>query len=280
MKQKKITKWAQGISTGILAAALSLMVGTVNTQAEPVKEGENCVIPLAKEVKLDMVWIKPGTFMMGSPKDELGRFDNETQHEVTLTKGYWLGKYEVTQEQYKAIMGKNPSEFVGDNLPVEQVSWDEAMEFCKKLTEVEKESGRLPSGYEYTLPTEAQWEYACRARTTTAFNNGTNIPTEDQRWKEPCPNLDPLAWYWYNSNSTTHPVGQKRPNNWGIYDMHGNVWEWCLDWCPGGSSRVVRGGSWDDYAHAVSCRSANRIDRDPSYNGSNIGFRVALVPVK
>ena len=255
--------------------------------------------PLSNSVNLDMVWIEPGTFMMGSPEDELGRSDIENLHSVTLSNGFWMGKYEVTQAQYKAVMGNNVSYFSGDNRPAECVTWYNAMEFCANLTASEKAAGRLPEGYEYTLPTEAQWEYACRAGTTTAFNNGTNIPTEDQQRREPCLNLDPIAWYGWNYNddsySGTHPVGQKQPNAWGLYDMHGNVWEWCLDWVGDnyptsavtdpmgpstGTTRVIRGGCWIDYA--IYCRSAYSVrgggipDQGIYYNG----FRVALVPVQ
>jgi len=271
--------------------------------------GENITIPLSDKVNLDLIWVEPGTFTMGSPEDELGRWGDEEQHEVTLTEGYWLGKYEVTQAQYEAIMGNNPSDQpdgwgnyyrgVGENYPVYHVSWYDAVNFCAKLTVLEKAAGRLPEGYEYTLPTEAQWEYACRAGTTTAFNNGTNIPTEEQAAffsPEPCPNLDPIAWYAYNSgdydsngtwtdNGKTFPVGQKQPNAWGLYDMHGNVHEWCLDWYgdyptssatdPKGTGEdsycVIRGGGWGSYA--CNCRSASRIKADP-YNSN--GFRVAL----
>ncbi|MBR5977526.1 MAG: formylglycine-generating enzyme family protein, partial [Verrucomicrobia bacterium] len=264
---------------------------------------KNMTIPLSDTVSLDMIRIEPGTFMMGSPEDELGRQDDEVQHQVTLTQGYWLGKYEVTQAQYEAVMGKNPSCYKGADLPVEQVSWNDAVKFCEWLTAQERAAGRLPEGYEYTLPTEAQWEYACRAGTTTAFNNGTNIPTMLQRTDRPCPNLDPLAWYGYNSgeynsagnytgNGKTFPVGQKQPNAWGLYDMHGNVWEWCLDRYGSypssavtdpkgpatGSGRVMRGGSW--YFFAYYCRSAYRYGSDPGRNGSNYGFRVALSPVQ
>ncbi len=264
---------------------------------------ENMTIPLSDTVSLDMIWIEPGTFMMGSPTDELGRDSDETQHQVTLTRGYWLGKYEVTQAQYEAVMGTNPSYFKGADFPVEKVSWYNAMDFCAKLTDIERAAGRLPEGYEYTLPTEAQWEYACRAGTTTAFNNGTNIPTMLQRTDRPCPNLDPLAWYGYNSgqydsagnytgNGKTFPVGQKQPNAWGLYDMHGNVDEWCLDWYGDypisavtdpkgpatGSYRVVRGGSWVYYAY--DCRSAHRFSNGPDYYYDCYGFRVALSPVQ
>ncbi|MBO4544534.1 MAG: SUMF1/EgtB/PvdO family nonheme iron enzyme [Verrucomicrobia bacterium] len=260
--------------------------------APAVSESKGMTIPLAEGVDLDMIWIEPGTFIMGSPSDELGRYDDEVQHEVTLTQGYWLGKYEVTQAQYEAIMGENPSRFKGAYQPVEQVSWNKATNFCAKLTAIEKEAGRLPEGYEYTLPTEAQWEYACRAGTTTAFNNGTNIPSLEQALLELCPNLDEVGWYGGNSNERTHPVGQKQPNAWRLYDMHGNVMEWCLDWYGDyptsavidptgpdtGENRVLRGGSWLSYAYG--CRSAFRGSLIPNYIYYYLGFRVALAPVK
>jgi formylglycine-generating enzyme required for sulfatase activity len=249
---------------------------------------KNITIPLSGTVNLDMIWIEPGTFMMGSPTDELGRDSDETQHQVTLTRGYWLGKYEVTQAQYEAVMGTNPSYFKGADFPVEKVSWYNAMDFCAKLTDIERAAGRLPEGYEYTLPTEAQWEYACRAGTTTALNSGKNLSDKNK-----CPEMDEVGWYEYNSDSTTHPVGQKMPNAWGLYDMHGNVFEWCLDWhgsypssavtdpkgSSSGSYRVLRGGSWN--FNAYSCRSAYRFDSTPSdFNRNYYGFRVALAPVQ
>ena len=224
---------------------------------------------------------------MGSPKGELGRFIDEAQHQVTLTRGYWMGKYEVTQAQYEAIMGKNPSYFKGADLPVEQVTWYDAMTFCAKLTEQERAAGRLPEGYEYTLPTESQWEYACRAGTVHALNNGLDLTDEGE-----CPNLDEVGWYVGNSDGMTHPVGQKKPNARGLYDMHGNVHEWCLDWYDldypdsavmdpigtnAGSKRVLRGGCWSNEANA--CRSAYRGYADPEFDSSRRGFRVALAPV-
>ena len=302
MMKKSIIKWTQGISTGVLVTALSLMASTVITQAESVKEGENCVISLPQEVKLDMVWIKPGTFTMGSPEDELGRYNDEIQHQVTLTQGYWLGKYEITQAQYEAVTGTNPSNWKGTDLPVEKVSWNDAMEFCKKLTEIEKAAGRLPEGYEYTLPTEAQWEYACRARTTSSLNNGKNVSSAEVSEKGVCDNLDEVGWYWMNGGMKnwnggndpaicTHPGGQKKPNNWGLYDMHGNVCEWCLDWVgdyqtssvtdPKGTTgkyRVARGGGWG-YSPR-DCRSAHRGCYVPDARSLNVGFRLALTPVK
>ena len=228
-----------------------------------------------------MIGVKKGTFMMGSPANEVGRESDETQHKVTLTKGFWLGECEVTQEQYEAVMGTNPSHFKGGNLPVEQVSYEDALAFCRRLTEKERAAGRLSNQYEYTLPTEAQWEYACRAGTTTALNNGTDN------------NFDEVAWYGSNGSGgnaggVTHPVRDKKPNAWGFYDMHGNVWEWCLDWygaypttaetdptgASTGSGRVIRGGSWWNVPSC--CRSADRLNIAPGDRNSNVGFRVCL----
>ncbi len=259
--------------------------------AKEISDNKNFTIPLSDTANLDMIWIEPGTFMMGSPEDELGRDpEKETLHEVTLTTGYWVGKYEVTQSQYEAVMGTNPSRNygVGDDYPVYYVSWNDAMDFCDKLTETEKAAGRLPGGYEYTLPTEAQWEYACRAGTTTALNNGKNLSDRDQ-----CPEIDEVGWYGYNSDRTSHPAGEKKPNDWDLYDMHGNVQEWCLDWGEDeyptspvvdptgpeiGYYRVLRGGSRSNRAYA--CRSAYRTYFGPDYTANNLGFRVALAPVK
>ncbi len=253
--------------------------------------GENITISLPGNVAMEMIRIEPGTFMMGSPTDELGRYSFETQHGVILTKGYWLGKFEVTQAQYEAVMGKNPSNFKGADLPVERVSWYDATEFCKKLTEIEKEAGRLPDGYEYTLPTEAQWECACRAGTTTALNSGKNLSDAEE-----CPEVDEVGWYKYNSDDKTHPVGQKQPNAWGLYDMHGNVCEWCKDRygsypsvavtvtdptgpdTPAIMDRIIRGGGWN--ANASSCRSADRSMGSPAFSWNRCGFRVALAPVQ
>jgi len=196
--------------------------------------------------------------------------DESPAHEVTLTKPYYVGKHEVTQEQYAAVMGTNPSNFKGANLPVETVSWDEATEFCKKVSEA--------TGLTVRLPTEAEWEYACRAGTGTAYCSGDEEA-----------DLGRVGWYGANSNGTTHPVGQKEPNAWGVYDMHGNVWEWCADWYeeyrpgavvdpqgPGeGQSRVLRGGSW--YFSAGNCRSAYRFGSIPDYRNYFIGFRIVVV---
>jgi formylglycine-generating enzyme required for sulfatase activity len=235
------------------------------------------------DLDLDMVSIPAGTFVMGSPDDEVDRFGDEgPQTEVTLTQDFWIGKTEVTQLQWEAIMGNNPSLSKGDQLPVESVSWHDAMEFCSKLTERERAAGRLPAGHEYTLPTEAQWEYACRAGTTTRFSYG-----DDPGYNH----LGSYAWYFGNSVGLSHNTGGKLPNPWGLKDMHGGLWEWCLDWySPGysggsagdprgsssGSQRILRGGSRT--ANGRDCRSAQRGKYRPGIRRDIDGFRVALAP--
>ncbi|MBO4544424.1 MAG: formylglycine-generating enzyme family protein, partial [Verrucomicrobia bacterium] len=249
--------------------------------------GQNITIPLSDTVNLELIWVEPSTFVMGSPEDELGRWSDETQHEVTLTYGYWLGKYELTQAQYEAVKGSNPSYFKGADLPVECITFYGAQSFCEKLTEIERAAGRLSEKYVYTIPSEAQWEYACRAGTTTALNSGKNLSD-----KKECSEMNEVGWYKSNSDSTTHPVGQKKPNAWGFYDMHGNVYEWCWDTygayptspvtdpmgASWGSCTVIRGGSCMDTSDG--CRSAYR-NYTYEYNGyNNLGLRVALVPAE
>jgi formylglycine-generating enzyme required for sulfatase activity len=229
------------------------------------------------------VKIPKGTFQMGSPDDELCRDDDETQHEVTLTQDFYMMTTEVTQGQWEAVMGmgSNPSHFdsCGDDCPVEQVSWDEAQSFINALNDLED------SPVTYSLPTEAQWEYAARAGTKTAFHTGSN-PSD-------CiidANLAEIGWYDYNSSDQTKPVASKQPNAWGLYDMSGNVNEWCQDWYDdtypvgpvtdptgpdSGSYRVYRGGSY--YEKAEECRSANRSNGDQDIESKQIGFRLLAV---
>ena len=259
------------------------------TQKENHKKLEEIRIILPDNVKLEMVKIPAGSFTMGSSTGDILKIPQETPHRVTLTRDYWMGKYEVTQAQWKAVMGNNPSRFEGDNRPVTRISWNDAKKFCNKLNK--KYADKLPAGCKFDLPTEAQWEYACRAGTTTALNNGTNLTSMTGT----CSNLNEVGWYGKNRKSMMHPVGQKRPNNWGLYDMHGNVWEWCRDWYAdypnypngrvtdpvgpsSGSSRVVRGGSCYDIA--AICRSSFRLYWEPEFRSYNIGFRLALVPVQ
>jgi formylglycine-generating enzyme required for sulfatase activity len=194
-------------------------------------------------------------------------------HEVTIRKPFYLGKFEATQEQYQQVMGANPSFLKSANLPVEEVSWDDAKEFCKRAS--------AKCGLTLRLPSEAEWEYACRAGTRSRFHSG-----------DADSDLARVAWYGANSGGTTHPVGKKDSNTFGLHDMHGNVWEWCEDDGHGnyqgapndgsawvdkqrGAFRVLRGGSWD--VGPGSCRSAYRIDIPPGSRSDRVGFRVVLV---
>lgn len=236
---------------------------------------------------LEMVWIEPGTFTMGDAYSDGRNVYEPPRREVTLTEGFWLGRHEVTQRQWEAVMSTNPSRLTGagKDAPVESVSWSDADSFCRRVTLLEQEAGRLGNGYMYTLPTDAQWEYACRAGTTTDLNSGRNLSSK----AGPCPNLDELGWYNANSGGRTHAVGQKAPNAWGLFDMHGNVSEWCADWFDDelstdpvtdpvgpvwGSGRVSRGGSWR--FQAQYCRSGIRERSIPS-GDDTVGFRLCLV---
>jgi formylglycine-generating enzyme required for sulfatase activity len=241
----------------------------------------------------NMVRIQGGTFTMGSPADEVERDDDEVQHSVTVSS-FYMGKTEVTQKEYKEVMGTNPSSFKEDNLPVEGVSWYNAIEFCNRLSQRE---GLTPvytvkgtnvtwnrSTHGYRLPTEAEWEYACRAGTATPFSTGNNITTEQANYDG----------YPYNNNAKgtfrnkTVEVRSFKPNAWGLYNMHGNVWEWCWDSyedyeseahinpadTSSGTDRVIRGGSW--LVHAEYLRSANRFNLSPSRATNALGFRLVL----
>ena len=231
------------------------------------RHGECRTMTLPGGVKMEMIYVAPGSFTMGSPETEDGRSDKETQHRVTLTKGYWLGKYEVTQRQWESVMGENPSQFNGANRPVEKVSWEDCQRFIAKVDA----TARQQFGGGARLPTEAEWEYACRAGTTGRYGGNGN--------------LDDVGWHCENSGSETHPVGRKKPNNWGFYDIHGNVLEWCQDWYGdyqvnannpqgpvSGVNRVLRGGSWN--LDVRSCRSATRDGDFPGSRCSSNGFRL------
>ena len=201
---------------------------------------------------------------LSSPVDEEGRFADEPLHSVTLTKGFWLGKYEVTQAQWASVMGNNPSRFKNPNNPVENVSWDDCQLFIRKVNTALGGAARLP--------TEAEWEYACRAGSGDAVA-GSGL-------------LDEMAWYDANSGKRPHEVGRNSANAWGFLDMHGNVLEWCSDWfsklgdqsvdpkgAPSGSFKVLRGGCWFFYAR--DCRSAYRLKREPTLRNCIYGFRLA-----
>jgi formylglycine-generating enzyme required for sulfatase activity len=226
--------------------------------------------------EIGMVWIAPGSFTMRA----VGGSDDDTR--VTISRGFWLGRTEVTQEQWRALMDHlpGPSYFKGSERPVERIAWVSAVEYCQRLTERERAAGRLPPGYVYQLPTEAQWEYACRAGTTGPLADG----------------LAEVAWYERNSEGRTHPVGRKQPNNWGLHDMHGNVWEWVRDGLggyPGGEAtdpwidytgpsaathRIIRGGGWLN--SSGQCRADFRAWQNMNFLSSSLGFRVALAPVE
>lgn len=232
-----------------------------------------------------LVWIAPGEFDLGSPNHEKDRdLDEGPMTRVVLPQGFWMGACEVTQAEYRAVMGGNPSQYSGDDrAPVERVNWPEAMEYCRRLTQQELAAGRLSDGWAYRLPTEAEWEYACRAGSATRFNYG-----DDPGYLQ----IGEYAWCSRNGDSTTHPVGGKQPNTWGLFDLHGNVWEWCLDaWgkLPGGtitnrpvaaegSLRIARGGSW--LYEPRFCRSANRDNYGMLNRCSDVGFRVVLAPLQ
>jgi formylglycine-generating enzyme required for sulfatase activity len=298
--------------------------------------GKSWKVNLKDNTFIEMIWIAPGTFTMGSPETEPGRkADESPPTEATLTKGYWLGKTELTIGQWKAVMGEslrehvikmlndetiydfggqkkklreymnfNPSEpdriiaNESDSIPMYFVSWDDAMEFCQKLSEQEKINNRLPAGYGYTLPTEAQWEYACRAGTVTPIFTGMLMMQG-----RTAATLDSMAWYNGNSslgytgkklgNAGAGPrnAGEKKANGWGLQDMPGNIWEWCRDWYgqyPGGkvtdpagpatgTDKVNRGGSWGSGAN--DSRSANRAKNPQPEKSAYRGFRIALSPI-
>ena len=248
---------------------------------------------------MTLMLIPPGEFDMGSPKELIDaetrahrddpRYTEHLQgegprHRVRITKPFWLGVTEVTQEEYQRVMGNNPSHFQDPKRPVEQVSWDDAVEFCRRLSELPGEKA-AKRRCQYRLPTEAQWEYACRAGSTTRYCFG-----DDES------GLVAYAWFNANSDGQTHPVGRKLPNAWGLHDMHGNVWEWCQDWYekdyyadaksltdnptgpPGGSDRVIRGGSWYiGGGQAAFCRSANRMTHNANSRDWEVGFRASQV---
>jgi formylglycine-generating enzyme required for sulfatase activity len=249
----------------------------VSTGQQTVLQASLSNVPASKitnSIDMEFVYIEPGTFVMGSPSNEKDRDVDEKQHEVTLTKGFYMGVTEVTQGQWIEIMRNNPSyfKFCGDDCPVEFVSWNEVQEFIKQLNKKE-------GADKYRLPTEAEWEYACRAGSTSRFSFGDS----DSR-------LGEYAWFKSNSDHTPHPVGKKNPNDWGLYDMHGNVGEWCEDWYgdypsgsmtdpegpSSGSFRVYRGGSWR--SDASICRSARHDSRAQSSKDIVLGFRLVRNP--
>jgi formylglycine-generating enzyme required for sulfatase activity len=259
-----------------LAAALALKKIRSGKKPNGISPAERplsrlLALDLGGDVAIELLLIRPGSFLMG---DADGRDNAKAVHRVTITKAFYLGKCEVTQEQWQAVMGANPSRFQGAKNPVDNVGWEDCRAFLKKLDEK-----FASTGVKFSLPSEAQWEYACRAGSTAKYCYGD----DESRFAE-------YAWYGDNSGGRTHPVGEKKPNAWGLYDMHGNLLEWCADWYdPGyyqsspasdptgpatGTSHVDRGGSWDSPARG--CRSFFRNSNSPRPD-DNIGLRVACV---
>ena len=279
--KSKDSRQAGTEALNLLEEALKLYPGDAQALALQKKIrgyfGPNPGDVMSNSIGMKLVWIPPGEFMMGSPSSERDRGDDERQHRVRISRGFWMGQTEVTQGQWQSVMGNNPRHFKGTDLPVEQVSWDEAVEFCGQLSRQE--------GKTYRLPTEAEWEYACRAGTTTPFNTGETINTDQANYD---------GNYTYGSGrkgvyrQKTVEVGSFSANAFGLYDMHGNVYEWCNDWYgenyyssspgvdPQGSSsgayRVLRGGSWHSLPRF--CRSAIRRRGTPDLRFSGLGFRV------
>jgi len=265
----------------MLVAALAVCLGVAGctgNEKMAANAPSEMVLDCGNGVKMTLVYIPAGEFLMGSPAAEKDRDDDEgPQHRVRITRGFHMAVHEVTHEQYEAVMGENPSHFKGANLPVEQVSWNDAVEFCKRLS--------AKWGKTVRLPTEAEWEYACRAGTTTPFYFGETISTNQANYD---------GDFVYGSGQKgedrqkTMPVGSFPPNAFGLHDMHGNVWEWCGDWYDSGyyrksppsdpqgpetgESRVIRSGSWSGSPNF--CRSADRAWLDPSLPYLITGFRV------
>jgi formylglycine-generating enzyme required for sulfatase activity len=272
-------KYAEAIEQVELALGVHQTGEEAQRLKKEIEAKLSLTLNLGNGVTMRLVRIAPGNFMMGSPPTEESRSGDEAQHAVTISRPLYMGVTEVTQEQYEAVMGGNPSYFKGAKNPVEQVSWNEATEFCQKLSQ--------RTGKSFRLPTEAEWEYACRAGTTTPFHTGSTLSTDQAN---------------YDGNHTYGPGGEKgvyrqettpaatfKPNAWGLYDMHGNVSEWCYDAYKAdlsnksrgprvegdvSTARVLRGGSWD--GNPQRCRSALRIGFVPDYRYLTLGFRVAM----
>lgn len=262
----------------IFAAAFAILASELAGSVVARKVPEGPPPPFINSVGMKFVWVPPGSFMMGSPSEEKDRQPNESRHKVTLSKSYYMGVYPVTQGQWQAVMGINPSCFKGDDqLPVETVSWEDCQRFLTKLRAME----RRP----YRLPTEAEWEYCCRAGTTTPFHFGETLFTDQANYNGMLTYGDGKKGVY---REETTPVSRFPANAWGLHDVHGNVFQWCQDWYGDGpradavdpqgpdkgAYRVLRGGSW--YSFPRYCRSASRLRAAPGYRDSLCGLRVCL----
>ena len=272
----------------IMCFALSVLDGSLAAQQLPTsnvgkRSGE---IRSENSIGIKMVWLSAGSFTMGSPLNEKGRDTNEGQVEVILTEGFWLGQTEITQSQWTQLMGTSPwrgksNVREGKNFAASFISWEDASSFVEKLNTKEHGFGLLPNDWEYSLPTEAQWEYACRGGKKSAFSFGDD-PSEFHTYGWSAENA------FEKGEAYSHEVGKKCPNEFGLHDMHGNVWEWCKDnfsaKLPGGTNpiidnasplRVNRGGGWNFATKC--CRSASRLSDDSDSRYNNLGFRIVLV---
>ncbi len=274
------------LALATLAATTLIPAAMATTAADPAAAPANRPASVRNSLGMELVWIAPGSYERGSPATETGHRANETLHRVTLTRGFWLGATAVTQAQFETVMQDNPTAFADPRRPADNVPWFDWVRFCNLLSEreglqpayridgVDVVWDRAADGYR--LPTEAEWEYACRAGTTTRFWAG-NRTSE----------LVEVAWFRANSDWQTQPVGGKAPNPWGLYDMHGNVFEWCWDWyapytgddlvdplgAVASGRRVLRGGGWGSYSRG--CRSAYRLASEPSARRAWYGARLA-----
>lgn len=270
---KRIKRWLL-IVIAVLLGVLLLLIATLIVIGTIVLKSDSRLTAQIKKnhIGMEFVPIPAGSFTMGSEK----RKDEQPVHRVTISQGFLMGRYEVTAAEWKAVMGREPNSFKGDLLPVQFVSWNEAQEFIRRLNQ-------MNDGYSYRLPTEAEWEYACRAGTTTEY-------ADELEW---------IAWYAENSNDKLHKVGYKHPNAWGLYDMEGNIWEYCQDWYSenyyaqspavdplgpaSGQQRVERGGSYRDLGPVSAAydnsdlRSAARRGINPAGLSDNEGFRLVAV---
>ncbi|MBN1404539.1 MAG: SUMF1/EgtB/PvdO family nonheme iron enzyme, partial [Opitutales bacterium] len=262
--------------SGTMSDGGSLSLHATLERSLPVA-GENALVPLGKGADIALVWINAGSFRMGSDEMEGGREKDETAHSVRLGEGFWMARTELTQAQWRAVTGANPASFrkLGDNAPVESISWNEAVDFCRRLNDIARKAGTLPDGYEFRLPTEAEWEYCCRAGSSAAFSGA----------------MRDMGWTSANSKRGTSPVAQKTANAWGLYDMHGNVAEWCADWYAPysgkaennptgpaqGQYKIARGGSWQQ--GLINSRSAARNRFLPSDRWNYVGMRLVMAPL-
>ena len=279
---------ATALAVALLGGCSQEIAPEEPTGKPPAQESSFSIEGLAME----MLWCPAGTFWTGSPDSEVGRDFDEVLREVTLTSGFWLGKHEVTQAQWKMIMGNNPSHFKGPKLPVEKMSWEGANTFCSKLTKRERKAGRLPPGWAYQLPTEAQWEYACRAGAQTSWNFGDSPQAAPKHinFADNKSNLEGAQKEYDDGFEYTAPVGSFPANAWGFHEMHGNVFEWCSDWYgqyepeatrdPSGpltgTERIFRGGCWA--LPMVFSRSARRDKHLPILESGFLGLRLCLRP--